>query len=255
MHPFRSKAQEDHKAKLRLMTDHYGSANPSMNKSGPTNVFKQEGPEDAISFGADSAMSKARGDRPARKAVPNDVATLKTGGAVNRARGGRTKKGHTNVTVVVAPQGGQHPMAGTNPAMPPIMPPRPPMAPPPGPPPGGPMAGPGGPPGGAMPMVPPPGMPPPRASGGRVKGLLKSGDGEPAGSTGSGKAPGSRVGSRADQGTNDSDTVREEPGVSTKKGQVTGYDAGAIAGEGRLEKIKNYGRKESHRKTGEVGGS
>ncbi len=250
MHPFRSQAKEDHTNKLRQMTDHYGSAKPSDNKSGPTNIFKQEGPEDAVSFGADSTMSKARGDRPARKAVPNAVATLAKGGkAVNRARGGRTKhKGHTNVTVVVAPQGqaGANPAMAPHPMMPPIaVPPRPPMAPPPG----GPMAGPGAGPPVMPPGMPPPGIVPPRASGGRVKGgMLKSGDGEPAGSTGSGKVPGSRVGTLKDQGMDHSDGVKEEPGITTKKGQITGYDAGAIAGKGRLEKIENYGRRESHRK-------
>lgn len=228
MHPFRSKAQEDHKAKLRLMTDHYGSADPAASKSGPTNIWKKEGPEDSVGFGADASMAKARGDRPARKAVPNDVATLKTGGAVSRARGGRAhKKGATNVTVVVAPPHGAQAPAGNNPAI--LAPPHPPMGGPPMPPPGA-----GGPPGGGPPVLPPgmppPGMMPPRASGGRV-------------------------GTLADQGLNPPDTVKEEPGVSTKKGKVSGYDAGSISGEGRLEKIKNYGRKESHRKPGEVSGS
>ena len=255
MHPFRSQSKEDHTAKLRKMTDHYGSADPAANKSGPSNIFKQEGPEDAVSFGADSTMAKARSDRPARRAVPNAVATLATGGAVNRASGGRTKgkKGHTNVTVVVAPQGGMHPPmapAGANPGIPPPLPPKPPMAPP-----SGPMAGPGGPPPVLPPGMPPPGMMPPRASGGRVKGLMKSGDGGPAGSTGSGKAPSSRVGSLKDQGLDPESTIKEENGITTKKGQITGYDAGALSGDGRLEKIKNYGRRESHRSTGPVSGS
>lgn len=91
----------------------------------------------------------------------------------HRARGGRTKAKHakTNVNVIVAPQGGQHPpmmppAGGPGPMPPPAMPPRPPMAPPPGP--GG---MPGAPPMGGAPM---PGMPPRRtggrayASGGRV---------------------------------------------------------------------------------------
>jgi hypothetical protein len=45
-----------------------------------------------------------------------------------------------------------------------------------------------------------------------------------------------------------SDGVKEEPGITTKKGQVTGYDAGAVSGDGRLQKIANYGKRESHRK-------
>lgn len=221
MHPFKSKAIADHSAKLKEMTSHYGSANPSANKSGPTNIWKQEGPEDVSGFGSDATMAKPRGDKPARRPQANDVATLAKGGAVNRARGGRTKKGKagTHVTVVVAPQT-PHPGAGANPAMP--IPMKPPM-PPPGPPPGGPPPGVGGPPGPMPPGMPPPGMLPPRASGGRV-------------------------GSLADQGLNPPDTVKEEPGITTKKGKVTGYDAGAGTGEGREEKIKNYGRRESHRK-------
>lgn len=226
MHPFKSQAESDHKTKLRTMTDHYGSANPAANKSGPTNIFKQEGPEDNVGFGADSTKAKARSDRPARKAVPNDVATLKTGGAVNRARGGRThKKGATNVTVVVAPPHPAQSAAGNNPAI--MPPPHPPAGGPPMPPPGGPGAGPGGPPPVLPPGMPPPGMMPPRAAGGRV-------------------------GSLKDQGLNPPSTVKEEPGITTKKGKVTGYDAGGISGEGRLEKIKNYGRKESHAKPQEV---
>lgn len=88
------------------------------------------------------------------------------GGAVKhradrRARGGRTSKKGTNVTVVVAPQGGgagAHPMPMPVPAGAAPMPPRPPMPPPGGPPPGAPGIGPGMPPG--MPM---------RAKGGRIK--------------------------------------------------------------------------------------
>lgn len=117
-----------------------------------------------------SSASDAMRQGRERSAEENDG--RKHGGAVKRARGGRTKAKHakTNVNVIVAPQGGQHPpMPGPGAGMPPPMPappPRPPMAPPPGP--GG---MPGAPPMGGAPM---PGMPPRRtggrayASGGRV---------------------------------------------------------------------------------------
>jgi hypothetical protein len=297
MHPFRSSSKDGHTAKLKRMTEGYGSADPVANVSAPTNKYKQEGGEDAVSFGANDTMAKARGDRPAKKPQANDVATLKRGGkavakpkhrawggmmngaggiaaspgpasapvmggasvrptvvpsggavaaspgpgaasvvpqgsgtmrgigmmkkggAVNRARGGRTKKGATNVTVVVAPQAPQNP-AGANPAL--VKPPIPPAMPP-GPPPGGPPGAGGAPTGPIPPGLPPPGMMPPRASGGRV-------------------------GTLSDQGLSAPSSTREIPGIKAKGSKVTGYDAGALSGDGRLQKIANYGRKESHRK-------
>lgn len=310
-HPMSKSASAGHNAKLERMTRDYGSASgPANNKLAPTNQYKGEGPEEVPSFGADSSMAKARGDRPARRTTTaNPVATLKTGGKVHkrawggmvptgmmnpaqmqrapgvmgiapqgpaptgmmppaapqvaptgmmglapqgptgamptvsnagpgmvrptgmmglaRARGGRAKhhgKG-THVNIMIAPQG--HPSA------PPIVPPPgpggpmdagpPPMMPPPGGPPGGP------PPGGPL-MPPPPGLPPPgmmapHASGGRAM-----------------RAKGGRVGSLADQGLSASDKPVMPKGM--KKGD---YDAGALSGPGRLEKIAAYGRKESHR--------
>lgn len=244
MHPHKKDASADHNAKLHRMTRDYGSPNPSMMKNAPVDILKTEGPEDAPSFGADSAAAKPRGDRPMRKTMAaNPLSTYKRGGAVklrasggavnradggdvsaieeankdqasNRARGGRTKHGKgTHVNVIVAPQGGNTPMMPPHPAMvPPVIPPRPPMGmPPPGA--GGP---PGMPPGGPM-MPPPPGMPPPGMTAPR--------------------ASGGRVGTLADQGLSASDKPTKVTKMSGK------YDAGAASGEGRLEKIANYGKK------------
>lgn len=182
-HPMRKGAEDGHNAKLKRMTQDYGSASgPENNLLTPSNRLKGEGPEDAIGFGADTGPEpKARGDRASRRpAIANPMATYAKGGAVNRARGGRAKKGGaTNVNVIIAPQG-----AGAGATPPPVMPPpalppggppmmKPPMGPPPmgagppGPPPGGPGAG--------LPMAPgapggiPPGLIPPRARGGSVK--------------------------------------------------------------------------------------
>ena len=199
MHPLKNSAIEGHAAKLRRMTAHYGAADPKANILGPTNRGKQEGPEEAEEFGADSYQPTARPDRKSRRtAAANPVATYAKGGAVKRARGGKVKhrdaggglgsdieaanvqqqlanpskraaggrmkhkgKGATHVNVIVAPGGG----APGAPGAMPMMPPRPPMMPP-AMPPHPPMAGPGMPPGvpgGGMPpgaMAPHPGLPP-----------------------------------------------------------------------------------------------
>lgn len=244
-HPHLKEARDGHGAKLRAMTEDYGSASgPKNNISGPTNRFKQEGPEDAVGFGADSTKPRGRADKASRKqTIANPVATLKTGGAVQRAHGGRAgkKKGHgTHVSVIVAPQGGgapggapmpmarpPMPMPASAGAMPPgippgapppgagAMPPRPPMAP------GGPMAAPGS---------VPPGLVP-RAKGGRV---------------------------HADKAEDEAlihKTLKDEGLIRSEKERARGgrlpnqhheMHAGALSGEGRLDKIgekpKNAGK-------------
>lgn len=234
-HPHKSESVSGHNAKLKKMTDGYGGANPRDNISAPTNRYKQEGPEPAIGFGADSTAPRGRADRASRKqGVSNPVATLKRGGAPKRAHGGRMKgkkHGGTHVNVLVAPQGGGGaPMARPVAAVPPMlpgapppgaMPPRPPM------PPGGPM-GAGPMPGGAPPMAPgapggiPPGLIQPRKHGGKVhadekqdKGLIHK--------------------ILKDEGLERSDKPAK---VRKHGGHIKHHmDAGAGSGEGRLEKI------------------
>ena len=163
-------------AKLRRMTRHYGAANEKMMQNAPVNKMKQEGPEDAVEFGADSAAPNARADRPSRRSMSaNPLSTYKKGGAVKgRASGGRVKSGKTNIHINVIPQGGTPmPAAG----MPPVLPMGGnPAVPPPAPPQAGGIppalaaalaGGAGGPPG----AMRPPGMMPPglmRKRGGRV---------------------------------------------------------------------------------------
>ena len=273
-HPQLKLSRDGHGEKLRRMTDEYGSASgPANNILAETNRGKASGPEESVGFGSDASAARARGDRPARKtSAANPVSTYRKGGHVKHradggptgsedsitaemarnaaasrtrnatvhradgggvaayAHGGRTKhgkKGSTHVNVMVAPQGGGSatpppvlPVGGPPPGMP-MPPPKPPM-----PPPGGPMAGPGplaGPMPPTPPGMPPPGMMPPRKHGGA-------------------RAAGGRVGSLADQG------LKAPEKVENKPKQLTGYDAGALSGPGRLEKIENYGRRESHRK-------
>jgi len=240
-HPHRKEASEGHNAKLKRMTEDYGGADPSANIANPQTRAggKEEGPEPAIGFGADSNVPRGRADRAGRKqGVSNPVATLKSGGAAKRAHGGRTKhgkKGGTHVNVLVAPQGGGGaPMARPVAAVPPMlpgapppgagMPPKPPMGA--GPmPPGGPMGGPmpGGPP--MAPGAPggiPPGLIPPRKRGGPVhsdekqdKGLIHK--------------------ILKEEGLERSDKPVK---VRAHGGHIKHHmDAGAGSGEGRLEKI------------------
>lgn len=178
-HPLKKEGVSGHNRKLQRYTRDYGAADPKMNKAGPDTKYKQEGPEDAVGFGADSAAPTARKDRPARKTTPaNPVATYAFGGAVGGNMGlGAPKKGArtrkqptTNVNIIVAPGA---PAGGAG-APPPMAPPPSvgaPPAPPPGPPPGMPPMGEGKPPiPGSMPPpgAIPPGIMPPRAKGGRV---------------------------------------------------------------------------------------
>ena len=216
--------------------------------------------EDGISAGMarNAAASRTR-NATIRRADGGDVSSIEEANrdqaATARARGGRTKhgKGNTHVNIMVGqpPGGGAGvppmvpprpvlPVGGPPPgAAPPMVPPRPPMGAPPmvgGPPPGLPMAM--GAPGGV-----PPGILPPRAKGGRVhkdeaedkaliqrtlkaEGLVRSDKPlkEPlAGETAERASGGKIVGSDS----------------RVKWGNVPSHmTAGAIAGEGRLEKIK-----------------
>lgn len=228
-HPMRSDVKDSINAKMRKMTRDYGSASgPANNKLAPTNREKGEGPESASGFGAEAGTPRPRADRASR--ISNPVPTYANGGAIARARGGRTKKGATNVNVIVAPQGGgdKPPMpmpppmlAGPPPAA--AMPPKPPMG-------AGPM---GMPPGAAgLPAAPgapggmPPGLMPPRAAGGRVR------------------AKGGRVHEDEAQDKaliektlKDEGLVRERAIGGRLPNQKHHMTAGAATGVGRLEKI------------------
>lgn len=246
VHPNKSSASSAHTAKLRKMTAHYGSASgPENNITSPQSRLKGEGPEDAVSFGADSSKASARSDKPARRSVAaNPIATYarggkvktragggtipgmdaitqanknqadaagkSTGGVIARSAGGRTKsKGATTVNVIIAPQGGAEGVGagglGIHPQLAAAIA-KPPMAGPPA-----------APPQGAPPMMPPQGGPPMpmRAKGGRVAKL------------------------DADEDTRDlvADTLREEGLIRRARGGGIHMTAGAATGIGRLEKM------------------
>ena len=256
-HPLKNEVSDAHTAKLRAMTTHYGSASGIANNiASPQSRLKGEGGEHHVGFGADSsAASSKRGDRPARTSMAaNPLATYARGGKVKhrdaggdvspieeankdqaeanmkstgggviaRARGGRAKhgKGATHVNVIVAPQGagGPPPGAGPSPQLAALAAgAHPPMGGPPPMPPGA-----GGPPPGGPPMMPPggPGGPPPgmpmRARGGKVMG----------------DHPDASQDKALIQ-----KTLREEGLVRKARGGGITMTAGALTGEGRLEKM------------------
>lgn len=221
-HPMKKEGVSGHNDKLKRMTRDYGAANSSMYKTAKGNL--KNGPQKDYGYGTEGEgeASKDRSDRPRRSSPANPIAAYKRGGRVHerekaearaigggvgvigRAYGGSvngggksSRKGTTNVNIIVAPQAAQ-PVPG--PVIPPtgIEPPKPPMAAPPPPPPAGPEGPAGAPPGltgalggagpigglppGAMPPgAVPPGLIPGRKAGGRVhsdakedKALVKS---------------------------------------------------------------------------------
>ena len=227
-HPHKKEASEALNAKMRRMTSDYAGS-PTKEIKAPSENLKGEAGETHVGLGADSENASAkRGDRPARRSMAaNPIPTYKKGGRVKeeatpkadggviaRDRGGRAhKKGSTHVNVIVGPQGGQP--ASPPPMLPPQLAgamPKPPMPPMGGPPPGGPPMmppGAGGPPPGGPPM-------PLRARGGKVMG------GHPTLSK--------------DADTIDK-TMKEEGLVRKAKGGGVHMTAGAVTGEGRLEKM------------------
>lgn len=244
-HPLKSQAGNSSTAKFKRMTRHYGAANPKMNKAAAVDEDFQNGPQDTQDFGVEGNAMPPRNDKASRRAMnANPIAAYKRGGRAHeyekaearanggsvpaRARGGRTGKGATHVNVMIMPSGNgnQTPQAGAVPPPvigagappPPAPPPRPLMMPP------GAM-GPGAVP---NPMMGGPGMPMPRKRGGKVQ--------------------------HSDE-AEDKSLVREMVKPSALKGRARGgrlasqkhhMTAGAVTGEGRLEKIgkkpRNAGR-------------
>jgi hypothetical protein len=264
----RSQSTDSHNQKLRRMTRDYGSADKGANILAPTNKLKGEGPEMEIGYGSNpSPMPRA--DRRSRGGC---VVGRKNGGKVrrkadggptgstpavspveaadmdesisNKAAGGRTRKGkggHTHVNVIIgAPPGGAagaiappvRPVPPVVPvAAPPAMPPRPPMGAMPG-------ALPGA--GGPMPMPPPGGMPP----GGLPPGIMPP---RKRGGVVMAKAGGGGVEDPAEHSYHEQGLKPFEKGSGGGKHHGT-YTAGAGSGEGREQKMRQYGRRVSHAK-------
>lgn len=241
--PYKKEGVDGHNAKLRRLTRHYGAADPTMNKLAPVDRLKKNGPEESVGFGSDSSAPDTRADRPLRRtAAANPLATYKRGGGVKgRAEGGRVKrggKGKTNINIVVAPGSA----AGGAPAMPPLAlpiganPALPPPMPPPAPPMGGPsgpglmaMGGLGGPPG------MPPGLVPPRKRGGRITG--QAAEAEMAGME---KQAATHPDVKEDRAL--VKQMVKPDALKRAAGGKIGLTAGAVTGEGRLEKADAHRR-------------
>lgn len=87
-HPMRDDVASAHTAKMRRMTEDYGSASgPANNIKAPDELLKGEGNERPVGFGGNAA-SKPRGDRAGRRpSMANPMATLKHGGGVGLHHG------------------------------------------------------------------------------------------------------------------------------------------------------------------------
>lgn len=225
-HPFAAHRQHDvERSRVAHITKGYASGGGVLPESNAKIGKKAVKQRDAQAVEGGSA--KERMDRP------------------GRARGGRSPKHKgNNVNVIVAPQGGAHPMMppGAPPpgvaAGPPPMPPRPMMAPP------------GAPPPGAMPPpgMAPPGMPP-RSAGGRA--YAKGG----AVTTGPAWKEGLKSGTQVQNtpsGKNDQSSVGRKRVVTyATGGRITSengpmgpkFDGGAGGGRARIQKEERADRK------------
>lgn len=230
MHPHLKEARDGHADKIRRINGAHGTkGNPSGNQSpGGTSgngKFMAEKPGENIPNGPQGSVGlasiKAEGKKPSRNLG-------------KFARGGRTKgKKGTTVNIVVSPS--HPPMPTAAPAMPM---PHPAVAPPAG---GMPGAGgppPGLPPGALRPGMMPPGIPPgmpPRALGGRAF-----------------KRGGKVAENTAPQYPQKVKTAHKQDLKAKFKRGGAAYDAGSLTGDGRLEKVKNYGKKAHNMKAPKV---